>query len=114
LLAAAAAAAADDDGGGGDDYDDLGFILNPIRLLMLVIVRGCCWILIILNNSPHVLSLESFFPLIGMLMEPMSGFAGERERNGIVCGELKRWQESFCREEGEGIPTHRPQKNSIS
>ncbi len=102
------AAAADDDydGGGGGDDDDLGFIFNPIRLLMLVIVRWCCWILIILNNSPHVLSLESFFLLRGMLMEPMSGFAGERERNGIVGGELKRWQESFCREEGEGIPTH--------
>jgi hypothetical protein len=54
----------------------------------------------------HVLSLESFFALRGMLMEPMGGFAGERERNGIVGGELKRWQESFCREEGEGIPTH--------
>jgi hypothetical protein len=110
LLVAAAAAADDDyDGGGGgddDDDDDLGFILNPIRLLMLVIVRWCCLILLILNNSPHVLSLESFFLLRGMLMEPMSGFARERERNGIVGGELKRWQESFCREEGEGIPTH--------
>jgi hypothetical protein len=30
-----------------------------------------------------------------MLMEPMSGFEEERERNGIVGGELKRWQESF-------------------
>ncbi len=77
------------------DDDDLSFILNPIRVLVLMLVRWCRWILIILNNSPHVLSLESFFPLRGMLMEPMSGFAEERERNGIVSGELKRWQESF-------------------
>ncbi len=50
----AAAAADDDDGGGGGDDDDdgLGFILNPIRLLMLVIVRWCCWVLINLNNYP--------------------------------------------------------------
>ncbi len=105
-MLAAAADGGGGGGGGGDDDDDLGFILNPIRLLMFVIVRWCCWILIILNNSAHVLSLVFFFPLRGMLMEPMSGFAGERERNGIVGGELKGWQESFCREEGERIPTH--------